>query len=158
MEPMIIRTALPREAECISSLLGVYAERGALLPRPVEEILESIRDFSVAIDTQGKVAGCAALRIYDTALAEIRSLAVREELLRQGLGRTLIAACEEDARKNGISRVFALTYVPGFFEKIGYERIAKETLPQKIWRDCFQCKHFPNCGEIAVIKSISSGE
>lgn len=158
MEPMTIRAALPREAEGIRSLLGFYSNKGALLPRPIEEILDNIRDFSVVIDQQGCVRGCVALRIYDEALAEVRSLAVSEALLRQGLGRKLIKACEEDARKNGIPRVFALTYVPQFFEKLGFERIAKENLPQKIWRDCIRCPHFPDCGEIAVVKSISAEE
>jgi len=156
MEHMSVRAALPRDAGAISALLGGYAERGLLLPRPVEEILESIRDFSVLVDGADEVIGCAALRIYDTALAEIRSLAVREEYKKHGAGRRLITACEDDARRNGISRVFALTYVPEFFERLEFTRIPKETLPQKIWRDCFQCKHFPNCGEIAVVKTLSS--
>jgi amino-acid N-acetyltransferase len=154
MEHVTIRGALPREAAVISSLLGFYAAKGALLPRQAEEILESVRDFSVAIDSTGEVIGCAALRIYDTGLAEVRSLAVREDLLHHGFGKRLIAACEADALRNGIERVFALTYVPGFFEKLGYTRINKESLPQKIWRDCYQCPHFPNCGEIAVVKTI----
>jgi len=148
----VVRKAAPLDASGIAALLAGYAEKGALLPRPVEEVLETIRDFFViADDTQGVLA-CSALRIYDDRLAEVRSIAVQPDSVRHGLGRLLLAACEEDARAYGVQKVFALTYVPEFFERNGYTRLPKEDLPQKIWRDCFRCTLFPNCGEIAVIK------
>ena len=156
METIDIRRALPGDAGAISALLGFYAEKGKLLARAPEEILESIRDFKVAIDPSGTVVGCAALKIYDPKLAEVRSIAVVAGIVQRGIGRQLLAACEEDGRQYAIESVFALTYVPEFFDKSGYARITKESLPQKIWRDCFQCKHFPNCGEIAVIKKLAA--
>jgi amino-acid N-acetyltransferase len=157
-----VRKARPADAAGIAALLAEYAEKGVLLPRPLEDILESIRDFFVAEVQNGGAAdeqgaqGCAALRIYDDQLAEIRSIAVLPHLIRHGLGRQLLAACEEDARVYGVKKIFALTYVPEFFERNGYVRVQKEELPQKIWRDCFRCKKFPNCREIAIIKAIDS--
>ena len=154
---LIIRKAYPADAPHIAALLAGYAERGVLLPRSCEEILESIRDFFVAdatADAAPRIIACSSLRIYDALLAEVRSIAVEPSTVRSGLGKQLLAACEEDARAYGIEKVFALTYVPEFFERSGYTRLPKEALPQKIWRDCFRCKNFPNCTEIAVIKSM----
>lgn len=150
---MEIRKALPNDAEAISALLGLYGRKGLLLPRTVEELMENIRDFFVCTES-AEFLGCCALKIYDAGLGEIRSLAVAESGRGQGCGRALVEACEGDARAFGIGRTFALTYIPDFFAKLGYAEVAKESLPQKIWRDCFKCIHFPNCGETAVVKTL----
>jgi amino-acid N-acetyltransferase len=50
--------------------------------------------------------------------------------------------------------VFTLTYVAEFFEKLGYTRIDKADLPHKIWNECVRCPLFPNCQEIALIRSF----
>jgi len=151
---MDVRKARPSDAPRIAGLLAGYAEKGQLLLRSTEEILEGIRDFFVAASDDGEILACAALAIYDAELAEVRSIAVLPSMLRHGLGRRLLDACEADARAYNLEKVFALTYVPEFFEKSGYARIAKEELPQKIWRDCFRCKLFPNCREVAVIRNL----
>ena len=150
---MKIRKAAPGDAENISILLGGYAKKAMLLPRTVEEILENIRDFFVC-ESEGEFLGCCALKIYDATLGEIRSLAVAESGKGQGCGRALVEACENDARLFSMERVFALTYIPDFFSRLGYREVDKENLPQKIWRDCFKCINFPNCGETAVLKDI----
>jgi len=42
-----------------------------------------------------------------------------------------------------------------FFEKLGFSEIPKESLPDhKIWADCINCKHFPICNEVSLIKTI----
>lgn len=151
---MDVRKARPADVPQIVNVLAGYAEKGQLLPRSNEEILEGIRDFFVIASPGEEILACAALAIYDAGLAEVRSIAVQPAMLRHGLGRTLLEACEADARAYALDTIFALTYVPEFFEKNGYARIAKEELPQKIWRDCFRCKLFPNCREIAVIKKL----
>jgi amino-acid N-acetyltransferase len=69
---------------------------------------------------------------------------------RRGVGRQLVQACLDEARELGIKQVFALTYQPGFFEKMGFDFIEKSELPQKIWSDCLKCPKFPDCDEIAM--------
>ena len=54
----------------------------------------------------------------------------------------------------GVKRVFALTYEPEFFEKLGFERVDKAVLPHKIWTDCVKCVKFPDCDEIALVKEL----
>jgi hypothetical protein len=35
----------------------------------------------------------------------------------------------------------------------GFKVISKESLPQKVWKECVNCPKFPNCEEIAMIYS-----
>ena len=55
----------------------------------------------------------------------------------------------------GVARIFALTYVPGFFARLGYAQVPKETLPHKVWTVCVHCDKFADCDELAVEKRLS---
>jgi amino-acid N-acetyltransferase len=44
----------------------------------------------------------------------------------------------------------SLTYEQQFFEKLGFEVVAKETLPLKVWSDCIRCPKRDGCDEIAM--------
>ena len=48
----------------------------------------------------------------------------------------------------------ALTYQVEFFERLGFHKVAKETLPRKIWTDCLNCPKFPDCDETALVRSV----
>jgi len=52
--------------------------------------------------------------------------------------------------------VFTLTYKPGFFSKLGFRVIDKKELPHKVWADCLNCPHFPDCDEIAMLLQITN--
>lgn len=67
----------------------------------------------------------------------------------------LVAAAIEQARQLGLSRVFALTLDPNFFERLGFERVEKDALPMKVWKDCARCPKQQHCDEVAVIKTVS---
>ena len=45
----------------------------------------------------------------------------------------------------------ALTYVPGFFGRLGFEVVSKDDLPEKVWQVCVKCYKFNRCDEIAVM-------
>ena len=51
----------------------------------------------------------------------------------------------------GITKVFALTKIPGYFISRGFKEVEKAALPQKIWKDCLNCPKFPGCDETAVL-------
>ena len=138
-------------------LINYFADRGEMLSRPLSEIYEHIRDYFIIRDGD-RVVACAALHINWQDLAEIRSVAVAEDLQRKGLGDRLIKACLKDANKLGISTVFCLTYKPGFFEKLGFNIVDKMELPSKVWTECYRCSKFPNCDEIAMIWRLESPE
>ena len=141
------------EVPRIHKLINSFAGRGEMLARPLSEIYENIRDF-VVVRKGKRIVGCAALHVLWSDLAEIKSVAVDEEMQRQGVGNKLVTACLQDARDLGIETVFCLTYKPKFFEKLGLKEVEKMTLPQKIWTECYRCSKFPNCDETAMTIKI----
>ncbi len=146
---MTLRKARIPDAKAIHSLLVGYAQQELMLSRSLPDIYERIRSFYV-FEEAGQVLGTVSLQICWSDLAEIRSLAVAEGQKKKGVGRLLVQACLEEARDLGLKKVFALTYQPVFFEKMGFSYIEKAELPQKIWSDCVKCPKFPDCDEIAM--------
>ncbi len=145
---MIRRARIP-DAKKIHSLLTLYSRDGLMLPRPLSEIYEHIRDFYVFED-DGEILGTVCLLICWEDLAEVRSLAVDEAAGGRGIGRKLVEICLSEARELGLRRIFALTYKVDFFKKVGFHEIEKSELPHKIWSDCIRCAKFPECDETAV--------
>lgn len=145
----MIRKAKIPDVHELQKLVNYFAEKKEMLPRSLNTIYENIRDF-IVIEIDGKIVGCCALHVTWGDLAEVKSLAVDENSHQSGYGRQLVEACLDEAREMGIPKVFALTYVPEFFEKMGFTKVNKSTLPQKIWSECINCHKFPDCGEEAV--------
>ena len=138
------------DATEIHRLVNYFAGKGEMLPRPLSEIYENIRDYFVI--RQGKqVIACAALHVNWADLAEIKSLAVTEEHQKYGVGDQLVAACLKEADGLGILTVFCLTYCPEFFSKSGFTPVDKSELPHKVWGECYRCPKFPNCDESALV-------
>jgi len=150
----IIRNARLNEAELISKMTDAYAGKGVMLKRPVESIIEHIRNFFVA-EYQGRLIGCCAVAFYTVKLAEIRSLAVVDQFRGKGIGGLLVRKAESVLTEEGVKEVFVLTLSPGFFTKMGYKEIEKEYFPQKIWRDCTNCPKLMACDEIAMVRTLN---
>ena len=143
------------DATQMHKLINYFADRGDMLPRPLSEIYENIRDYFVLRDGE-RIIACAALHIAWSDLAEIKSVAVDEKSQRKGIGVSLIEACLNEAKELGIPTIFCLTYKPGFFEKFGFSQLDKMELPQKVWNECYRCAKFPNCDEIALIYHLEA--
>ena len=150
-----VRKARIKDAERIQFLINEYAKQGLMLPKSLHSIYESIRDFWV-YEENGEVVGTCALTIFWDNLAEIRSLAVSPKHAGRGVGRALVERALQEAKELGIPKVFVLTYQVEFFKKLGFKEISKETLPQKIWKDCINCVKFPNCDETAMAIEIET--
>jgi len=149
----MIRKALMSDAKAIQTLVNTYAKDGEMLPLSINDIYEKILEF-VVWDDGGELLGCCAIHPTWEDLAEIRSVAVNPNSKKNGIGRALVERSIETAQILGISKVFLLTYVPGFFGKLGFTEVEKEELPKKIWSDCLKCAKFPDCDEIAMIKKL----
>lgn len=147
---MKIRKVKISDINKIHKFINDFAKKEEMLPRALNELYEGIRDFIVYED-KGTIIGVCALRVLWEDLAEIRSLAVMKEYQRHGIGKSLVKRCLKEAKALGIKKVFALTYSPDFFKKIGFTDIDKAKLPHKIWGDCLKCPKFPDCDEHAVI-------
>lgn len=146
----MIRKATLQDVPAIHRLINSRAKQGEMLPRSLSEIYENVREYYVAVE-RGVVVGVAGLHVSWEDLAEIKSVAVKPAYQGKGLGRAVVQACLDEGRAMGIRKLFALTYVPGFFRKMGFKKIKRESLPHKIWSDCIKCPHFPNCNEEAML-------
>jgi amino-acid N-acetyltransferase len=151
-----IRQARLADIPAMLRLINNYAAKAVMLPRTELELCESLRDFLVAVD-DGQLAGCGALHFYTPHMAELRSLAVDPERSRSGLGRLITEELIQEAAKLGVDVVFAFTYVPGFFEKVGFEPVDRGALPLKAWKDCLRCPKFQACDEIAMARMLTPG-
>lgn len=149
----MIRKAKIDDIRQIHRLINMFAGKDLMLARSLNELYENIRDFFVYED-KNKVVGCCALHISWDDLAEIKSLAVDNQYQKKGAGRSLVEACIQEARHIGAKQLFALTYIPDFFQKLGFKKIGHHKLPHKIWAECINCHKFPDCEEIALIKKI----
>ena len=156
MNSLVFRKARPNDTRSILNLIGYYSAKGVMLPRSFAQVVEKIRDFNVVVSGEegSQLKGIVALHVVGEDLAEVRSLAVAEELQGKGVGRKLMEMCLADAREMHLPRIFTLTYQTAFFNKLGFEKVEKLTLPQKIWGDCVHCAKFSDCDEIAMIKAV----
>ena len=137
----------------ILALINGYAANEIMLPRTEFELSEFIRDFTVIYDGESLI-GCAALHFYGPTIAELRSLAVDPASKGTGAGRLLMEAIDAEAKSFDLQSLFAFTYVPDFFAKMGYSLVDRNELPLKAWKDCLRCPKFQACDEIAVLKQF----
>ncbi|MGM7317910.1 argininosuccinate lyase [Idiomarina sp. ST10R2A5] len=144
-----VRDANLGDIGAILDLVQYWAGAGENLPRAKDDIVHSINEFAVT-EVNGEVMGCASLYIYTTGLAEIRSLGVNPKTEVRGQGRMLVAYLLKKARLLQLNRVIVLTRVPDFFEQRGFNHCSKDTLPEKVMKDCEICPRLANCDELAM--------
>lgn len=144
-----VRQARLSDADKICELIAYWADQGENLPRDKADVLQAIQSFAVA-EINEEVVGCAALYVYSTGLAEIRSLGLFKNAQGKGLGAELVAFLLWKARELGIARTIVLTRVPEFFGKLNFRITLKEKLPEKVMKDCELCPRKDNCDETAL--------
>jgi len=150
----VVRPAAIGDVPAIHHLLEIYAAKGNLLPRTMSELYRHLRDFFV-VEKDNQVVACGALEIFTEDLGEVRSLVVDESHEGRGLGRLLVQRIETEARAIGLRRLMALTYVPAFFHKLGFQTVPMDTLPEKVWSVCVKCYKYNQCDETAVLMDLT---
>jgi amino-acid N-acetyltransferase len=155
-EAVVVRKAVIGDVKSIHTLLNRYGDKGLLLQRSLSELYDHLRDYFIieASGSKQQIAGVVGLHICWEDLAEIKALAIEESVQGRGLGARLVEACFEEARALGLKKVFALTYIPEFFERLGFQQVDKSVLPHKIWADCLKCPKFPDCDEVALMAPL----
>ncbi len=143
------RAARLTDLDTIERMVNHWANVGENLPRDKSELVSSVGEFAVT-ENQGDVSGCASLYVYDTGLAEIRSLGVDPEYQKGGQGRALVEFLIKKAEKMAIQRLFVLTRAPEFFMKMGFSPTSKALLPEKVLKDCDDCVRQHSCDEVAL--------
>jgi len=123
----------------MQALVTAEVKEGIILNRTEDEVATNIRSYVLAKDN-GKLVGYTALHIHSKRLAEIRSLIVDESYRGQNVGKRMVKFTLEEAKALGVEEdVLVLTYLPQFFEKLNFNEINKEVIPEhKIWADCIK--------------------
>lgn len=115
-----IRAARTADIRAIYALVEPLVEERVLLGKDLVVLFESVQEFVVAIDGDGRVIGCGALHVFWEDLGEIRTLTVAPEWRQRGIGQDLLGALEAEARGLGLHRLFCLTFEEGFFSRHGF--------------------------------------
>ncbi len=146
---MSVRRAKMSDVDCIHQLTNFWADKGEILPRTRDNIIHDIQNFVVA-ELDGVVVGTASLYIYQTGLAEIRSVVIDEKAQKQGQGEALVQYLLEFAHQMELEQIIVLTYIPQYFEQLGFNLIDKNTLAENIIEDSEPSPHKDPADEVAM--------
>jgi amino-acid N-acetyltransferase len=149
----MIRKANMDDVKIIHKTLTGFGDEDLMIPRPLSQLYDHIRDF-IVYEISGEIAGFGALQFCWKDLAEIRSLAVQRKFHNMGIGSKIVEALINEAKDFGTKDLFTLTYQPDFFKRFSFSIVDKAELPLKIWQDCITCVKFPDCDETAMIHKI----
>ena len=154
---MSVRRARMSDVEKIHQQVNSQADKGEILPRTLDNIIHDIQNFVVA-ELDGAVVGCASLYIYQTGLAEIRSVVVEERAQNQGQGQALVQYLLEFAHQMELEQIIVLTYIPEYFTKLGFNTIEKDSLADNIIEDSEPSPHKDPADEMAMEYIVGQGK
>ncbi len=131
--PMPLETLRPASIDDVGGILGLIEplEREGILVRRSRELLEMEVERFLVLESDGVIAGCAALYPFpEEDAAELACLAVSREYRGRGFGERLLAEAEKQGRRAGFKRVFVLTTrTEHWFEERGFVERGPEHLP-----------------------------
>lgn len=101
---------------------------------PADDLGEADLTHFFGCGTRDRPHGVVGLELLGS-LALLRSLAVDVVARGSGSGRALVAAAEQHARGHGVGSIYLLTTTAtAFFERLGYARLDRQTVPPAIQR------------------------
>ena len=118
----LIRPAKTSDIKIIREIVSHYIGERRLLAKETVTLYETVQEFSVA-EVDGEVVGCGALHVLWEDLAEVRTVAVKQDFHGQGIGHQLLENIIERAKIVGVKRVFCLTFETKFFGSHGFNEI-----------------------------------
>ena len=131
-----IRPARTGDVPVIRKLIDSNVESGRLLTKATVTLYEDVQEFCVAeLTADATVGGCGALHVMWEDLAEIRTVAVREDCQGLGIGHAIVDTLLRRARAVGVSRVFCLTFAVDFFGRHGFQRISGTPVAAEVYRE-----------------------
>jgi amino-acid N-acetyltransferase len=152
-----LRPAVTADAPALHALIAAHLEEGKLLPRTLDELTAHAPRFVVAVEPTAsgdRIVGCAELAPLSPSVAEVRSLVVKDDVRRLGLGEQMVAALAARARNEDYQRLCAFAHEPAFFVRRGFSIVPHTWVPEKIAHDCNSCPLFRNCSQYAVILDL----
>lgn len=131
-----VRRARTPDVRAISALVSANVESGRLLGKAAVTLYEDLQEFWVAEQQPGGlIVGCGALHVMWEDLAEIRTIAVREDCQGHGIGHRLVESLLDTARDLGVRRVFVLTFAVGFFASHGFKEIDGSPVSPEVYAE-----------------------
>lgn len=152
-----LRPAVAADAPALHALIAAHLEEGKLLPRTLDELTVHAPRFMVAVEPAAagdRIVGCAELAPLSASVAEVRSLVVKEDVRRLGLGEQMVAALAARARVEEYAKLCAFAHEPAFFVRRGFSIVPHTWVPEKIAHDCYSCPLFRNCSQYAVVLDL----
>ena len=146
-----IRHATLADAPEIHKFLIPFGERRQILVRSLDDICLYIDNFLLAVQPDETIVGTVALRDFDSALQEIRTLTVAPELHGKGIGTRLVQAATTMAKQRNAQRVFTLTTRTSLFLRLNFKVVDISIFPQKVRFDCLACPKREHCDETALL-------
>jgi amino-acid N-acetyltransferase len=120
---VLVRRARTPDVPAIKAIVDSYAGDGRhMLAKELVTLYENVQDFRVA-ELDGEVIGCGSVHVLWADLGEIRTVAVRSDRRGNHYGDGILSALVSQARKLGLSRLFALTFQTAFFARHGFVEI-----------------------------------
>jgi amino-acid N-acetyltransferase len=133
-----IRSARTGDVPVIRKLIDANVDSGRLLSKATVTLYEDIQEFCVAEVSRNSgliLAGCGAVHVLWEDLAEIRTVAVREDCQGQGIGHAIMQNLIERCRLLGVRRVFVLTFAVDFFAGHGFTPIKGTPVAAEVYRE-----------------------
>ena len=131
---VLIRPAKTADVKAIRELVDSYAAPGQMLSKETVTLYESVQEFIVAEDN-GVLIGCGALHILWEDLAEVRTVAVKKEFQKRGIGQQILEAIIIRARELGVGRIFCLTFQTEFFGRLGFIEIEGTPVAPDVYKE-----------------------
>jgi len=131
---VVIRPARTSDVKAIRELVDSYAAPGQMLSKETVTLYESVQEFTVAED-DGVILGCGALHVLWDDLAEVRTVAVKKELHKKGIGHQILEKIIERARDVGVTRIFCLTFQTDFFGRHGFVAIEGTPVTPEVYQE-----------------------
>ncbi len=135
--PQVLRAARVHDVAAIRGLVAPYVQSRAIVAKPPVAYFEGLQEFIVA-ERDGELVGCGALHVMWEDVAEVRTIAVRPDVLGHGIGHRLLAHLLAHARDLGVARVFCLTFEVDFFAGHGFREIEGDPVAPEVYPELLQ--------------------
>jgi amino-acid N-acetyltransferase len=132
--PAPLETLRPATIDDVGGILGLIEplEREGILVRRSRELLEMEIDRFLVLESDGVIAGCAALYPFpEEQAAELACLAISRDFRGRGFGDLLLSEAEKRGRQAGFKQLFVLTTrTEHWFEERGFVDSSPDHLPK----------------------------
>lgn len=129
-----VRAAKTSDVKGIRKLIDLYAPQRRILSKETVTLYESVQEFVVAVDGD-EVVGCGALHVLWEDVAEVRTVAVTEDLRGKGVGHKILEKLIDRARVIGVKKLFCLTFETEFFGRHGFAEIQGAPVDPDVYQE-----------------------